>query len=116
MVEKALKLLWKDKCTIYNRVEEINQFTKRTNFVEKIVVENEPCKLSFNSLSSAELDNVSSINQTITLFISNKITIPSGSKIVITRNENTFTYTNSGEPRIFTNHQEIKLELFERWA
>lgn len=116
MVEKALKLLWNDKCTVYVKDEITDQSTKRTKFTETAIIEDEPCKLSFNSLTSVELDNVPSINQTITLFISNKITIPSGSKIVITRKENTFTYTNSGQPRIFTNHQEIKLELFERWA
>ena len=117
MVEKALKKLWNDTCTVYVQTETINEFTKRTEFVELPIIENEQCKLSFNSLTSAEnADNVSSISQSITLFISNKINIPSGSKIVITRNEHTFIYKNSGEPRIYTYHQEIKLELFERWA
>lgn len=117
MVEKALKKLWRDICTVYVQTETINEVTKRTEFIESPIIENEICKLSFNSLNSAELqDNVSSISQSITLFISNKVNIPSGSKIVITRGENTFTYKNSGEPKIFTHHQEIKLELFERWA
>lgn len=117
MVEKALKKLWLDYCTVYVQIEQINTLTKRTEFIEIPIIENEHCKLSFNSLSSAEVENnVSSKNQSITLFISNKIKIPSGSKIVITRGVNTFTYTNSGEPKIFTNHQEIQLELFERWV
>lgn len=117
MVEKALKKLWNDFCTVYIQQEITDPHTKRTKFGEIAIVENEPCKLSFNSLTSAEnINNVSSINQSITLFLSNKIKIPSGSKIVITRNENTFTYQNSGEPKIFTYHQEIKLELFEKWS
>ena len=117
MVKTALKSLWQDTCTVYVQIERINEITKRTEFVEIPIFENEPCKLSFNSLTSAELiDNVSSKNQSITLFISNELKIPSGSKIIITRGVNVFTYTNSGEPKIFTNHQEIKLELFERWV
>ena len=117
MVEKALQKLWNDICTVYIQQEITDEKTKRTKFEEIAIIENEPCKLSFNSLTSAEnIDNVSAVSQSITLFISNEINIPSGSKIVITRNEHIFIYKNSGEPRIYTHHQEIKLELFERWT
>lgn len=114
---KALQLLWKDTCSIYIREKTTNEVTKRTEFTEKPLYENQPCKLSFETLTSTnEVNNAPSIGQGVKLFISNGLSIPAGSKIVVTRNGSTFTYKQSGEPGVFTHHQEISLELFEGWA
>lgn len=117
MVKDILKRLWLDTCNVYIQEKVKNEITKRTEFVEILIIENEPCKLSFNSITSADnSNNVSSVNQSITIFIDNELKIPSGSKIVVTRQNQNFIYKQSGQPRLFTNHQEIKLELFEGWV
>lgn len=113
----ALEYLWKGKCTIYVKQESVNQTNKRTKFVEHAVYIDQPCKLSFASIKQAmENTNTSKVTQVVKLFISNVINIPAGSKIIVTQNGVTNEYQNSGEPAVYTNHQEIILELFKGWS
>ncbi|TQX28014.1 hypothetical protein D1N55_18385, partial [Clostridioides difficile] len=49
------------------------------------------------------------LEQTIKLFISPDIEIKAGSKLIINDKE----YVRSGESAIYSNHQEIILELFK---
>ena len=55
----------------------------------------------------------------VKLFLSPDVKVPAGCKIIVTRPndvERTFTYSRSGEPGVFSNHQEIMLEPFRGWA
>ena len=116
--KNILASLWQDKCTIYVQTASKNQTTKRTEFTETALVTDEPCKLSFNSadtIVSIE-NNVSALDQTVKLFMSNETTVPAGSKVAVTRAGKTYHYRSSGEPKAFTFHQEIGLEIDERWA
>lgn len=117
MVKKALQRMWKDTCSVYVQKKKKNESTQRTEFVEVALFENQPCKLSFESLTTTtETNHAPSVTQGAKLFIDNELAIPSGSKIVVKRKEKTFTYKSSGEPGVFTNHQEISLDLFEERA
>ena len=116
---KALERLWKDRCTVYHRVKVTDTKTKLTDFDEKPLLQDQPCKLSFETLNSTDGDHVATVAQSVKLFISPDVEIPAGCKIVVTRFndlERTFTYSRSGEPGIFTNHQEIMLEPFKGYA
>lgn len=116
---KALERLWKDRCTVYHRVKVTDPKTKLTDFDEKQLLQDQPCKLSFETLNSTDGDHVATVAQSVKLFISPDVEIPAGCKIVVTRFndlERTFTYSRSGEPGIFTNHQEIMLEPFKGYA
>ena len=116
---KALERLWKDRCTVYHRVKVTDPKTKLTDFDEKPLLQDQPCKLSFETLNSTDGDHVATVAQSVKLFISPDIEIPAGCKIVVTRFndlERTFTYSRSGEPGLFTNHQEIMLEPFKGYA
>lgn len=116
---KALERLWKDHCTVYHRVKVTDPKTKLTDFDEKPLLQDQPCKLSFETLNSTDGDHVATVAQSVKLFISPDVEIPAGCKIVVTRFndlERTFTYSRSGEPGIFTNHQEIMLEPFKGYA
>lgn len=116
---KALERLWKDRCTVYHRVKVTDPKTKLTDFDEKPLLQDQPCKLSFETLNSTDGDHVATVAQSVKLFISPNVEIPAGCKIVVTRFNNlerTFTYSRSGEPGIFTNHQEIMLEPFKGYA
>ena len=114
----VLRSLWTDTCTVYTQASEVDTVTKRTMHTETAVITDEPCKLSFYNAGSTVgvTDHAPEIEQGTKLFMSKDVNIPAGSKIVVTRAGREFIYKASGEPKIFTYHQEIELELFERWA
>lgn len=116
---KALEKLWKDRCTIIQRVEVTDPDTKLTDSQEIPLVEDQPCKLSFEALTSTDGDPVATTAQGVKLFLSPDIEIPAGCKVIVTRQndlERVFTFSSSGVPGVFRNHQEIPLKLFERWS
>ncbi|HBF4080029.1 TPA: hypothetical protein KOT11_000339 [Clostridioides difficile] len=111
---KAIEMLYRDKCTIVEYQPVKDPVTKRTNNKEVIVLENQPCKLSYKNIVSATDGKVAKLEQTIKLFISSDVEIKSGSKLIITNQNNiTKEYVRSGESAIYPNHQEIVLELLE---
>ena len=114
--QRALQKLWTDRCTVIVRVKKKDEQSKLTDFVEETLFEEEPCKLSFESLSTTGEGNVPSLGQGAKLFMSNEIEVRAGSKIIVTRQGKRFTFARSGEPGWFTWHQEINLELWKRWA
>lgn len=91
--------------------------TALTSYKEVVVLENQPCKLSFESITTAvQAEAATTISQASKLFISPDITIKPGSKLTVTQTGVTTAYTGSGVPAVYPTHQEIMLELFESWA
>src|SRR5690554_8033964 len=112
-----LKTLWKGSCTVICKVKKQDPVTKRTEFVEESVYTDEPCRLSYQTLTpTINTTGVSEVIQVPKLFISKELIIPPGSKIIVTQNGRTTEFSNSSEPAVYTNHQEIVLELFKGWA
>ena len=106
---KAIEMLYRDKCTIVEYQPVKDPVTKRTNNKEVIVLENQPCKISYKTITSTTDEKVAKLVQTIKLFISPDIEIKAGSKLIINNKE----YVMSGESAMYPNHQEIILELFK---
>ena len=117
VARKAIESLYDCSCNIIE-YREIIKPNKSTSFEEIIVSENQPCRLSFENLSITDNMENNATEKTIStkLFISPDIIIKSGSKISITKNNITTNYKSSGQPAIYNTHQEIMLELFDRWA
>lgn len=116
---KALERLWKDRCSVFVKEKVTDPTTHLTDFEEKPLLQDQPCKLSFETLTSTNGDEVATAQQVVKLFLSPDVKVPAGCKIVVTRPndmERTFTYARSGEPGVFSNHQEIMLEPFRGWA
>ncbi len=112
-----LSMLWLDRCTVYVYSKISDSDTKRTEFQETVLFDGEPCKLSFENLSpTGESGHVATKAQSVKLFLDNSVLIPAGSKVVVSRGSNTYTYKSSGEPGVFSQHQEVNLELFRGWA
>lgn len=116
-----LKRLWKDRCTI-QKAQKITQSNRATGFDWVDLCVDEPCKLSFfnnvklNSTTTEGLGASAVIQQT-KLFIRADLDIPAGCRIkVITHGNKALHYRNSGVPAVFTNHQEIMLEVDDTWA
>lgn len=122
---KAIEMLYEDSCNIIEYRGNKDSVTKQTKKQEVVVLENQPCNLSYsNTKNATSTEAATIITQTPLLFISTDVSIKAGSKIVVTKKSetviadsvNTTAYKNSGVPAVYSVHQEITLELFKGWA
>lgn len=114
---KAIESLYEHTCTVIEYDKKKDPITKITSNKEVIVLENQPCKLSFSSVSASKQTEVANqVSQVIKLFIAPEIVIKEGSKLIINHTGRLSEYKNSGTPSIFPTHQEIVLELFRGWS
>lgn len=109
-----LSLLWTGKCTIYEFQDVTDPETYQTTQQEVPVLVDEPCRLSYNHEQATNIQSGAAVvSQSITLFIRPDLVIKPGSVIEITQNNVTEKYKGSGKPAIYTNHQQIILQLYE---
>lgn len=73
-------------------------------------------QIIFSSITITGNEAAASKTQTAKLFISPEIEVKAGSKISIAHQGKTIDYKRSGEPAVYTNHQEIMLDLFDGYA
>ena len=117
MHRSSVEATYRGICNIYEYQTVKNPETKISSQEPVLVNENIPCKLSFENLSVAGTGEGAAQRSIVAkLFIAPEVEIKAGSKLVITQDEITKEYAKSGEPGIFPSHQEIMLNLFERWA
>jgi hypothetical protein len=113
MVKNPLSKLWVGRCTIYEFEDVVNPETYQTTQREVVVLENEPCRLSYNYEQATNIQSGAAVvSQSITLFIRPELVIKPGSVTEITQNNVTERYNGSGQPAIYSNHQEIILQLY----
>lgn len=114
---KAIESMYDGTCTIIER-QKVKLPNKSTGFKDIVVLEDIPCRLSFKTITNTNQaeTGVSAVVQVTKVFIAPEIHVKPGSKLTITQNDVTTEYKSSGQPAIYTTHQEIELELFERWA
>ena len=114
---RAIESLYMGACTIYEQQKVKDPITHQTTTKEVMVLENQKCKLSYEKIASANQTTApATIAQSIKLFIAPEIVINSGSKIVVTQHGKTTAFERSGEPALYSEHQEIRLELFKEYA
>lgn len=114
---KAVERLYEGKATVTEHQKVIDPETKLTNFHDVIVLRGQPCRLSFEKIQAAgHGEPAVGTAQLIRLFLPPDVVIRPGSKITVEQNGTIADYTYSGKPAVLTTHQEIILELFERWA
>lgn len=115
--QDALRKLWDGVCSVYVIETIRNDSNGRDEPHEVLKLSDEPCRLSFSSVSStSEQDSAPVIQQTVKLFISKEADIPAGSKVVVTQEGRTDTYQRSGEPAVYSTHQEVVLVPFKEYA
>lgn len=113
---KVIESTYIGTCSVIEHQKYIKQ-NGSTGFQDVVVLEDQPCKLSFKNVSSANNDEAnSSIKQEIKLFVSPNVSIAPGSKIIVTQNDITIEYSRSGVSAMYATHQEIVLELFKGWS
>lgn len=118
----CLPWLWLDTCTIYVK-EAYVKTDLSTGFRDAALCTDEPCKVSFfNNFKMNDSTKVNLVSaavfQNVKLFIRADLEIPEGSKIVVTthKNNRTLHYKSSGSTSMFTDHQEIIMEVDKEWA
>lgn len=113
---KFIEAMYNGTCTITEQ-KKVRNPNKSTSFQEVVVVENQPCRLSFSNISNAvQTETAAAIGQVVKVFIAPEIKVNPGSKLTITQNDVTTDYKCSGEPAFYMTHQEIVLELFKGWS
>lgn len=80
---KALERMYQGRATVIE-YQKIKDEWGMTNFQEVTVLEDQPCKLSFETLTSSTGDPVATVSQSVKLFISPDVVIKAGSKIIVT--------------------------------
>ena len=105
------------ECTVTEHQKVKNERSKITEFHDVVVLSKQPCHLSFETIAkNQESESASNVTQTTKLFIAPELTIKAGSKITVTQCGITTDYTHSGVPTVYDTHQEIILDLFEKWS
>lgn len=114
MQNNPLSALWIGKCTIYEYQEVTDKETCQTTHELVPVVVDEPCRLSYRQESTVNISNgAPSITQITMLFIRPDLVIKEGSVIEVTQRGVTNKYKRASKPPVYTNHQEVTLELYE---
>ena len=109
-----LKRLWIGKCTIYEYQTVTNPVTHQSVQSLVPVLVDEPCRLSYNYEQATNLQNGSAVvSQSITLFIRPDLDIKPGSVIDVTQHGRTTRFKGAAKPAVYTNHQELIMELDE---
>jgi hypothetical protein len=106
-------------CSVYVYGSTVDPETHITHKGETLIYEDIPCRISFknNNLNDSQpTETAAKPVQKIKLLTSPDANIPKGSKIKVTQNNVTRTYKSSGEPMMYYTHQEIILEIFDKWT
>ena len=114
MITNPLATLWIGKCTIYEYQNITDPFSYQTTQKLTPVLKDEPCRISYNHEQSTDMKSGAAVvSQSITLFIRPDLRINPGSVIEVTQHGVTEKYKGSGQPAIYSNHQQIILDLYE---
>lgn len=118
---KAVESLYKGVCTVKAWQPVTDPITNITKNIEVTLYENQKCKLSstgaaFVSSSAKQSTAPAFVTQTKKIFIAPELNIPPGCKIIVTQNGVTNEYTRSGKSSVYMDHQEVPVDLFERYA
>ena len=114
---RAQEATYEGLCTIYEYRDVTDEKTKLSSEEEVAVIEDQPCKLSFEKLNSVVQTETAAVQaQGVKLFLAPEIAVGSNSKIVVTQNGITNEYSASGIPAVYSTHQEITLESFMGWS
>ena len=115
--ESALKKLWNDRCSIFVKENIKDARAGKTKQADAIVFSELPCRLSFKTVTiPSQTDSAARTVQSTVLFLSKDVTVPPGSKIVVTHEGVKREYTQSGVPAVYSYHQEIPVELKGEWV
>lgn len=114
---RALESTYEGVCKIVEYRDVKDEKSEISYQKEQVVLENQPCKLSFEKLNTAvQTETGAAGSQSVKLFLSPEIKIDGNSKIIVDQCGMRGIYSASGEPAVYATHQEIPLILFKGWC
>lgn len=114
---RAIEYTYTGTCTVTEFAETLDSVTHITRTEPTVTLKGQPCRLSHASAGQAVQGATStSKDQVIKLFLSPELTVKPGSEVEVTQDGVTTKFRASGEPAVFPTHQEVVLELADRWA
>lgn len=118
IARKPIEMLYTDTCNVVEYQSVTDPVTHITcpNHEEVTVLENVPCRVSHKNITTAGTGVAPAIELISKLIINPDVPLKPGSKIRVTRNGVTTVYKCSGEPARYHNHQEIMIELEDKYA
>lgn len=111
----AAQSLWTDVCSVTVR-RPVQGENGAEELREEVILEGVKCRLSYITAGAAQLALGPEVAQRAKLTLDSGHAIPPGSMIAVERCGRVVKYRASGEPKLYSSHQEIEMELFERWA
>lgn len=111
------KLYYTGRCAVYELQPVRDPDTNLTEMQPVVVLTDQPCRISFKTITATSpADGAATVTQTVKLLLAPEVTIKPGSQIRVTQNGVTADYESSGQPAVYSGHQEIVLERFRGWA
>lgn len=111
------KIYYTGRCTVYEQQPVEDPDTGITEMEPVAVLIDQPCRLSFKTITTTSpADGAATVTQAVKLLIAPEVNMKPGSQITVTQNGVTADYESSGQPAVYSEHQEIVLELFRGWA
>ena len=114
--KKAIQSLLTGVCNIFWFKNSKNKYGTVVSEVKELY-KNIPCRLSFKNISQTEqTESAAKTSQVVKLFIAPEVYAPPGSIVEVTQNGVTRKYKHSGISAVYTNHQEIILDVEQEKA
>lgn len=119
LVRKAIESRYDNLCSIYVYQDVFDEDTKQIKRERVILLENIPCRLSyqtqaFASLVSTQTDGVPETYQGVKMFIAPEYDIPENSEVEVQRYGRLLKFKRSSVPVIHHNHQEVMVEVLDQ--
>lgn len=119
LVRKAIESRYESTCSVYVYRDKFDEDTKQTKRVRDILIENQPCRLSyqtqaFASLVSSQTDGVPAAYQSTKIFMAPELDIPENSEIEVNWFGRLLKFKRSSVPVIHANHQEVMVEVLDQ--
>ena len=113
---ESIQSMWTGICNIFGFKNSKNKYGTVVSEVKELY-KNIPCRLSFKNISQTEqTESVAKTSQVVKLFIAPEVYVPPGSIVEVTQNGVTRKYKHSGISAVYTNHQEIILDVEQEKA
>lgn len=112
----AIECSYTGRCTIVEYRQVRDDKTKISSASEITVLEDQPCRLSYEKITAAGSGQAATVSQQTKLFMAPENEVRAGSKLVVEQDGRRQEFAASGEPAVYATHQEIVLKLFRGWA
>lgn len=119
LVRKAIESRYESTCSVFVYTDKFDEDTKQTKRVRELLIENQPCRLSyqtqaFASLVSSQAEGVPSSYQSTKVFLAPELDIPENSELEVSWQGRLLKFKRSSVPVIHTNHQEVMVEVLDQ--